>query len=434
LIPFVKSMKNWLLTASLLTVPLISPAWEFRGEVALEGRYFTQDSPYPQADYSTNGSGYIKPEVFHEWNNRDDLFTFIPYVRVDEHDSERTHWDIRELSWIHVGNGWESRVGIRKVFWGVTEGRHLVDIINQTDQVDQVDGEEKLGQPMINLSTVRDWGIVDVFVLPGFRERTYAGEEGRPRTPLPVSDNAQYESSKENQRVDFAIRYQQYFDNGLELALSHFSGTSRDPLLVPDSLTLAELQALIASGQLPSGSDPEFTPLYNVIDQTGLELQYLNSGWLWKLEAISRSGQGERFTAVDGGFEFTQVGLFDTATDLGWIVEYIWEDREDSLASPLASDVLLGTRFTFNDVASTEILAGIIYDTEDEEKAISLESSRRFGNSLKASLEARFYTDTGKPQSASALYRDVLRNVNSNPGLGPISRSDFVQAELVYYF
>ncbi len=71
---------------------------------------------------------------------------------------QSTHWDIRELSWIHVGNGWESRVGIRKVFWGVTEGRHLVDIINQTDQVDQVDGEEKLGQPMINLSTVRDWG------------------------------------------------------------------------------------------------------------------------------------------------------------------------------------------------------------------------------------------------------------------------------------
>lgn len=185
---------------------------------------------------------------------------------------------------------------------------------------------------------------------------------------------------------------------------------------------------------MPSGSDPEFIPLYNVIDQTGLELQYLNSGWLWKLEAISRSGQGERFNAVDGGFEYTQVGLLDTATDLGWIVEYIWEDRDDSLASPLASDVLLGTRFTFNDVASTEILAGIIYDTEDEEKAISLESSRRFGNSLKASLEARFYTDTGKPQSASQLYRDALRNVNTNPGLGPISRSDFIQAELVYYF
>ncbi len=427
-------MNKWFVTAPLLAVPLLAPAWEFRGEVALEGRYFTQDSPYPQADYDTNSSAYLKPEILHEWNDRDDLFTFIPYARVDENDSERTHWDIRELSWIHVGNGWESRVGIRKVFWGVTEGRHLVDIINQTDQVDQVDGEEKLGQPMINLSLVRDWGIVDLFVLPGFRERTYAGEEGRPRTPLPVSDDAVYESSQEEGRVDFAIRYQQYFDNGIEFALSHFSGTSRDPLLIPQNLTMAELQALLATGQLPAGSNPEFTPVYNVIDQTGLELQYLQNGWLWKLEAISRSGQGDRFYALDGGFEYTQVGLFGSAADLGWIVEYIWEDREDSLASPMASDVLLGTRFTFNDVASTEILAGVIYDTDNEEKAFSLESSRRFGNNLKATLEARFYTDAQDPRSPSALYRDILRNVNTNPGLGPISRSDFVQAELVYYF
>lgn len=155
---------------------------------------------------------------------------------------------------------------------------------------------------------------------------------------------------------------------------------------------------------------------------------------MWKLEGISRSGQGERFNALDGGFEYTQVGLFGSATDLGWILEYIWEDRDDSLASPLASDVLLATRFTFNDVSSTEILAGIIYDTEEEEKAISFESSRRFGNNLKATLEARFYTDAADPLSPSALYRDAIRNVNTNPGLGPISRSDFVQAELVYYF
>ncbi|WP_323773920.1 hypothetical protein [Alcanivorax sp.] len=427
-------MKKPFLTASLLAMPLLSVGWEFRGEVALEGRYFTQESPYPESDYSTNGSAYLKPEILHEWNNRDDLFTFIPYARVDEHDSERTHWDIRELSLIHVGNGWESRIGIRKVFWGVTEGRHLVDIINQTDQVDQVDGEEKLGQSMINLSLVRNWGIVDLFVLPGFRERIFAGEEGRPRTPLPVSDDARYESSKEDSRVDFAIRYQQYFDNGIELALSHFSGTSRDPLLIPDTLTQAELVSLATTGALPAGSDPEFTPLYNVIDQTGLELQYLNSGWLWKLEAISRSGQGERFSAVDGGFEYTQVGLFDSVTDLGWIVEYIWEDRDDSLASPVASDVLLGTRFTFNDIASTDILAGIIYDTEEEEKAISLESSRRFGNNLKATLEARFYTDAADPLSPSALYRDALKNVNTNSGLGPISRSDLVQIAFVYHF
>ncbi|WP_414429983.1 hypothetical protein ACMG4M_10985 [Alcanivorax sp. IL3] len=419
---------------ALLVLPSLAAGWEFRGETGLEGRYFTQASPYEAADYSTNSSLYLKGEVFHEWNNRDDQFIFIPYARVDENDSERTHADIRELSWIHVGSGWESRVGIRKVFWGVTEGRHLVDIINQTDLVDQVDGEEKLGQPMLNLSTVRDWGIVDLFVLPGFRERTYAGEEGRPRTPLPVSDHARYESGAEDKRVDVAFRYQQYFNNGLELALSHFSGTSREPLLLPEALSPQQLQSLLLTGSLPAGSDPELVPLYNVIDQTGLELQYLNNGWLWKLEAITRSGQGDRFTALDGGFEYTHVGVLDSAADLGWLLEYLWEDRDELLASPFQDDVLLATRFTFNDVASTEILAGVIYDLENDEKAINLESSRRFGNNLKASLEARFYTDTAKPLSASELYLSALQGRAENPGLSPVSRSDFIQAEVVYYF
>ena len=78
------------------------------------------------------------------------------------------------------------RVGIRKEFWGVTEFQHLVDVINQTDGVEDFDGEDKLGQQMVNLSLVNDWGIVDLFLLPGFRERTYAGEEGRLRGPLVV--------------------------------------------------------------------------------------------------------------------------------------------------------------------------------------------------------------------------------------------------------
>ena len=54
-------------------------------------------------------------------------------------------------------------MGIDKVFWGVIESRHLVDYINQTDGVEDVDGEDKLGQPMINLGLQRDWGDLIFF-------------------------------------------------------------------------------------------------------------------------------------------------------------------------------------------------------------------------------------------------------------------------------
>jgi len=127
---------------------------------------------------------------------------------VDENDNERTHGDIRELSWIHIGEDWELRTGLRKVFWGVTEFQHLVDVINQTDSVEDFDGEDKLGQQMINLSLVRDWGIVDLYLLPGFRERTTIGKNGRLRSGLVVNNNlASYESSAGENHIDTALRW-----------------------------------------------------------------------------------------------------------------------------------------------------------------------------------------------------------------------------------
>src|SRR5690606_41154257 len=112
--------------------------------------------------------------------------------------------------------------------------RHQDDRTIQPDLGDQVEGEEKLAPPMLNLSTVQDWGIVDVYLLPGFRERTFPGEDGRPGTPVTVdTDNPLYESGAEDTRVDAAVRWQMFLGDW-QVALSHFSGTSREPLLVPN--------------------------------------------------------------------------------------------------------------------------------------------------------------------------------------------------------
>ena len=76
------------------------------------------------------------------------------------------------------------------------ESRHRVDYINQTDGVEDVDGEDKLGQPMLNLGLQRDWGDLNFFYLPYFRERTFPGTKGRLRAPLVVdTDRARYEAS-----------------------------------------------------------------------------------------------------------------------------------------------------------------------------------------------------------------------------------------------
>ena len=60
-----------------------------------------------------------------------------------------------------VFDGAELRAGIGRVFWGVTESYHLVDVINQTDLVENVDRKDKLGQPLVNFTLVRDWGALE---------------------------------------------------------------------------------------------------------------------------------------------------------------------------------------------------------------------------------------------------------------------------------
>jgi hypothetical protein len=122
--------------------------------------------------------------------NRRQQIRIAPFLRLDSLDDERTHFDIREAYWRNLWESWELTVGFNRIFWGVTESRHLVDVINQTDQVEDIDGDEKLGQPMIQLITDRPWGRLEAFALIGFRERTFAGPDGRLRTPLPVDNNA----------------------------------------------------------------------------------------------------------------------------------------------------------------------------------------------------------------------------------------------------
>ena len=107
--------------------------------------------------------------------------------------------DLREAVWLKViddvgflGDGpLELRFGVDKVFWGRTESRHLVDVVNQTDLIEYPDEEEKLGQPMLRLTLPRAWGVADIFFLPYFRERTFAGRDGRLRSALVVDVRAE---------------------------------------------------------------------------------------------------------------------------------------------------------------------------------------------------------------------------------------------------
>lgn len=64
-------------------------------------------------------------------------------MRWDLEDSERTHVDLRELYWRRSFASADLYIGLRKLFWGVTESVHLVDVVNQTDLVENTDTFER---------------------------------------------------------------------------------------------------------------------------------------------------------------------------------------------------------------------------------------------------------------------------------------------------
>ena len=365
-------------------------AGQWSGYLGAEFRYFPQDAR-DSRQHDENLSLLFEPEFYHEWDKGNQSLAFVPFFRLDQNDSKRSHIDIRELTWLKAAESWEIRIGLRKVFWGVTEFQHLVDIINQTDLVENIDTEDKLGQPMINLALINDWGTVDLFVLPYFRERTFPGTEGRLRTQLVVDEGlSKFESSAKEKHVDLAIRYSHYFGDW-DIGLSHFYGTSRDPRLIPTINT---------SGTIV------LSPFYDIINQTSIDLQATKGNMLWKLEALHRSGQGETYNALAGGFEYTFVGIFDSAIDFGALGEYHYDDRGARAPTIFEDDIGTGMRLAFNDAQSSQVLMGLIWDRNTGGKFLNIEASRRIGNDWMLEIESRFLFDQSSSDPAFAISRD----------------------------
>jgi hypothetical protein len=395
-----KYLHTILLLTCLLSANSV-PAHELNGHASVEARLFFKE-PLQQNQHRHNGSLELAPEYYHEWESGSS-FTFIPFLRVDSSDPERTHFDIRELNFLLLGEPWELHLGIGKVFWGVTEFVHLVDIINQTDLVEDIRGEDKLGQPMAQFSIPSDWGVFDFFILPYFRERTFPGREGRLRTAIWVdTDNPLYESSAEDRHVDFALRYSHVFDSA-DLGIYYFNGTGRDPLLIP---------SVSADGQ------PLLLPFYQLIDQVGLDLQLTAGTWLWKLEALYQDNDKENFYAATGGFEYTFIGIGGSGMDLGFIAEFAYEDRNDAAVTSFENDLLLGFRLAVNDAGSTELLLGISHDLDSKGNVLQFEAGRRLRDNVKLFIECWSFFNTGPDD----YYLDSIRD------------DDFIRLRIFYYF
>lgn len=456
-------MRQGLLTLFLVAFTSLSYGLDLSLQMDIQGQFFPSKPKYDEQEQIYT-SFTIKPEAYWEWNDGDDSLTITPFRRVDAQDRDRSHFDLREFLWIHVSDNWESRIGITKVFWGITESQHLVDIVNQTDFVESPDGEEKLGQPMIGFTFPQDWGLIEVYALLGFRERTFPGQQGRFRVgrdefndefiiqqailrdPRIIEENifiknrpfvtvntdlannkAMYESDAEEARVDFAIRWSHSFGD-LDTAISYFNGTSREPEVATVSKGNINLGARAVELQI------SLHPYYRQMQQVGIELQYLIGDWTLKWESVYRDTGIQHYTALTAGFEYTLFGVFESDTDVGILMEQHYDQRgkfdadritsetlavkadgttitTSAVTGALQLDTFIGGRITMNDVQSTQFLGGIIYDNEYGSMSAFVEFSRRMNDNLVLSVEGRGFFNVDEKDVQSVIAQDDLLQI-----------------------
>jgi hypothetical protein len=363
--------------------------WLWGGDAGAEQRYFFEEPRWPGQSDDAVGSVHTNLEARWRDDSGNQRASFKLFGRLDSVDDERSHADLREAYWAYAGDDWELLLGANKVFWGVTESRHLVDIINQTDLVEDIDREQKLGQPMVNLLLQREWGQLDFYLMPWFRERTFPGVEGRLRAPLPVdTGNARYESPAEQHHTDVALRWSHYFGD-VDIGVYAFHGNGREPVLV-----LAE-------------EEDRLLPLYHEISQLGVDVQYTRDAWLWKFEGIARNGLDDTFAAAVAGFEYTLYGVRESAADVGLLVEYLYDGRgPGEPVTVFDNDVFLGARLALNDTQDSSMLAGAVVDTDSQEWFFNLEAQRRIGEHYIAEARLRLFNGDKKLNQLYAFDRD----------------------------
>jgi hypothetical protein len=357
---------------------------EISGNIRGDYRYFPKESLYPgqKKEYF---SAIFNPELYVEWDKGKQRLQFKGFARLNQYDNHQSHWDIREFYYQKVFKKWEVSLGAKQIYWGFTESNHLANVINQDDVLEGSDVKNKLGQPMLHISNTRKWGTIDFMVMTYFRQMEFPGPNGRLRPPFEI-DNSKttFESNAKEYNPDVAFRWSHTIKS-IDLAVSNFYGTSRTPLI-------------------SSINGVTFTQSYELINQTGLELQATTGAMLWKIEAINRISERKTIKAATLGGEYTFSNVFKS--DVGILVEYTYDDRGIESINGLDDDFFIGMRIAFNDKQSSDFLGGVNVDRKKGTTTYFAEANRRLGDSWRITLKTLWFSNINETDFIYLLRND----------------------------
>lgn len=327
----------------------------------------------------------LLPKVEHEWAGNNSLTAQLK-LRLDS-DDNRNLFNIQELYWEKYWEEWEVQVGWLIKTPDRTEAVHLIGpLYNQVDGASSVDREEKFGQPGVYGTRFSDhYGTFEGGIMLGLHQQTYSDE-------FRVSKSAEFEAGQYN--VSLVFHWGNAFlKDKLELGATYFYGTRRDPDLIP-RIT-------------PSGL--EFTQFYPRVHQAAIDWQWeLFGKYLFKGELIGVTGGMDDYFAATYGFEetFWNVGD-DSGINLSWIVEHLFDSRDDELVQPFNNDIagfIQVRKFDWS------VLFGTIIDPSSGETFFSLEYEHRLtaDGRWTVNIESRYAVNANK-NSSLGVFKGYIR-------------------------
>lgn len=371
-------------------------AWaaEWSGWINGQTRYYGQTGE--QVEEQTYPSAGVQLDMIHALGERDQLSASL-FVRGDNVDSERNGGDIRELLWLREEDAYQLRAGVGQVGWGVNELFKIADLINQKDRT-ELPFNRKLGQPLASLSFYWGEDLIELYTLYGLRPAWFPGEDGRLRYPLMVENDEEEYDWGATGRWDFAARWKTRLLD-MDIAVSHFYGMTRDPYFIFNY----------------DFNDPYLIPVYEKVNQTSLEWQYLFRDILLRAEFTYQTGSLEQFESVAGGIEYTFGALFGSDIDLTWIVEGIWDSRDHIYGTLFDRDVGLAARLALNDERDSNLIVAVIADTRYKEWFGTLFWSNTIGDAWSLNVTGQYFHANDDRYSADDIIPFFEQLVAENP-------------------
>lgn len=370
--------------------------WQFKGNAALGARlYISPNEPTKESD---RFALRLAPEW--RWAESGKTIVISPALYVEGANNGRTRFDLNELYFSTRMGETIIKTGISRLFWGVTESRHLVDVVNPPDLAHNYAAEQRLSTAMLYVTHPTPIGQLETLLLPWERDPKYPGTAGRPRTELPINNTVEHTNGTP---PAFAARLA-ISQGDYDTHIYFFRGLDRETVLA------ARTQGLAAPTEL--------TPTRRLVRQWGADLQVPTGNFLVKSELTYRSGYSRNFFSGVAGGEYALNGINGSVVDVNLLGEYQFDLRPaDAPLTTPSHAVYGGFRVALNDAASTEFKFGVVAETASGARIWRGNASRRIAKNW--TIEASM---------------DVFDHVRKSPSLMGYKKESHAEVLAKYHF